>query len=126
MSLGFPKLPRRVKQGLAIAALLLLGVPALQYLMGAPEARIAAEGFLVSNPQIREQLGMDVEVGQCGLFWRSDFGWTPGSTFVTYQLQLVGQKGSMRARIKLRRSDGSKWDVYSATIWTSDGPVAIR
>ena len=122
----FSKLPKRVKQGLVVAVSVLVVVLALQYFMGSPQALHAAEEFLASDPKIRERVGPDVEVKRPGWFWRSDFGWTPGSTFATYQFQLVGQKGSMRTRIKLKKSNSSEWVVYSATLWTPDGPVAIR
>ena len=122
----FSRLPKRVKQGLVVAVSVPVVVLGLQYFMGSPQALHAAEEFLVSNPKIRERVGPDVEVKRPGWFWRSDFGWTPGSTFATYQLQLAGRNGSMRARIKLRKSDTSEWVVYSATLWTPEGPVAIQ
>lgn len=122
----FSRLPKRVKQGLVVAVSVVVVVLALQYFMGSPQALHTAEEFLVSNPKIRERVGPDVEVKRPGWFWRSDFGWTPGSTYATYQLQLVGQNGSMRARIKLKKSNSSDWVVYSATLWTPEGPVAIQ
>lgn len=123
---SFAALPKRVKDGVAVGICVLVAVLLLQYLMGTPRALHAAEEFLISNPTVREQLGPDVEVKSPAWFWRSDLGWTPGSTYAQYQFRLVGDKGSMRARIKLRKSNSSEWVVYSATLWTPEGPVAIR
>jgi hypothetical protein len=120
------RFPKRVKQGLVVAISVLALVLALQYFMGSPQALHAAAEFLVSNAEIRQRVGLDVQVKRFGSLWRSDFGWTPGSTYATYELQLVGQNGSMRARIKLKKSNSSEWVVYSATLWTPEGPVAIR
>ena len=123
---SFARLPRRVKAAVVVAISLLVVVPALQYLMGSSKALDTAEQFLLSNPKVREVVGSDVEVKHPAWFWRSDFGWTPGSAYAEYEFRVVGKKGSMRVRIKLKKANSSEWVVYSATLWTPGGPVAIR
>ena len=116
------KLPRRARQAVVIGPLAIAVVLGLQQLIGSEEAQRAGEEFLMSHPVVAQQVGEVSEVRHVG---RQDFSFGLGGSLGTFDFEAVGRTGALRAEVKVENTPSGGWSVYSATLFTDDGPIPL-
>lgn len=121
---GPKDLSKRTMQAIVIGVALFVALTLTKQLLPTPEALRSAEEFLRTHPTVAKWVGPEVKV-DAELVTRSYLGWTPGTTFTTYELRVTGHDGTLRTRVELKNPPDSDWIVYSATLWTPKGPVTL-
>lgn len=116
------RVPKRGQQAIVIGLGTIVLVLVLQQFVGSRDARSVADRFLSSHPEIEARIGHVSRVRNVG---RRDFSWSPGSTLATFDLEAVGERGSLRAEIKVEKGPGGEWNVYSATLFTEEGSMSL-
>jgi len=116
------RLPRRGQQAVVIGLGAIVVVLILQQVVGSGDARFVADSFLSSHPEIEARIGPVSRVRNVG---RRNFSWSPGTTLATFDLEAVGERGSLRAEVKAEKEPNGGWEVYSATLFTKQGPMSL-
>lgn len=116
------RLPGRGRQAVVIGLGAIVLVFLLQQIVGLADARLVADSFISSHPEVEAQVGPVSQVRSVG---RRNFSWSPGSTLAAFDLEVEGKTGSLPAEVKVAKVPSGEWEVYSGTLFTKQGPVSL-
>jgi hypothetical protein len=120
------RLVRRLGELLVLVVGVLIAVSVVQ-IRSRPEAsagspRQVAASFLSAHAEVLERVGAVARVEDMAP-QRVSTG--PAQELATYYLEVVGDRGTVRAEVEMKQGTDGTWHVHAATLFTDDGPIPL-
>lgn len=126
MSDNRKRLVRRLGEMLVLVVGLLIAVSVVRLrsrpASGPENPRQVAASFLSAHAEVRERVGAVARVEDMAP-QRVSAG--PSQELATYYLEVVGERGTVRAEVEMKEGGDGTWHVHAATLFTQDGPVPL-